>query len=66
LSISNGGSDDIFSPSLGITYKIEDKTLFRATAARGFIRPGRGLSVESPGYDGDPDRGVKGGVRIIF
>jgi hypothetical protein len=49
-----------------MTYKIEDKTLFRAAAARGFIRPGRGLSVESPGYDGDPDRGVKGGVRIIF
>jgi outer membrane receptor protein involved in Fe transport len=66
LSISNGGSDDIFSPSLGITYKIEDKTLFQATAARGFIQPGRRLSVESAGYDGDPDRWVEGGVRIKF
>lgn len=55
LSIENARSDDLINPSLGMTYKIEEETLFRATAARGFIRPGIGLVVGSAGYAGYPD-----------
>jgi vitamin B12 transporter len=55
LSISDVFSDDILSPSLGMTYKLEEETLFRATAAHGFIRPAIGLVVDDPGYYGNPD-----------
>ncbi len=55
LSIAGASSDDILSPSLGATYKITDDTLFRATAARGFIRPPISQVVGGPGFAGNPD-----------
>ncbi|MBI5556150.1 MAG: TonB-dependent receptor [Deltaproteobacteria bacterium] len=55
LSIAGAATDDIVSPSLGLTYPIDEQTLLRATAARGFIRPAIGLVVGTPGYAGYPD-----------
>lgn len=56
LSIVDASSYDLISPSLGTTYKVTDHTLLRATAARGFIRPGIGLTVgDGVGYPGDPE-----------
>ena len=55
LSIVNANSYDLVSPSLGATYSITEDTLFRATTARGFIRPGIGLVVGGAGYAGFPD-----------
>jgi vitamin B12 transporter len=57
LSIAGAANDDIVSPSLGMTYMIDEQTLLRATAARGFIRPGIGLVVGGPGYAGYADLG---------
>jgi vitamin B12 transporter len=39
LNISDIVEENQLSPSLGITYKITEDTLVRATAARGFTRP---------------------------
>jgi len=39
LDIAGIVNEDLFNPSLGMTYRITDKTLVRATAARGFARP---------------------------
>lgn len=55
LSIVDASSHNIISPSLGATYTITDDTLLRATMARGFIRPGIGLTVGAFGYEGYPD-----------
>ncbi|MDH4233495.1 MAG: TonB-dependent receptor, partial [Nitrospirota bacterium] len=55
LAISDVFSDDILSPSIGMTYKIEKETLFRASAAHGFMRPAIGLVADDPGFYGNPD-----------
>ena len=53
-SIADLASDDEISPSLGMTYKITNETLARATIARGFVRPG---ISQITGYEGlsNPD-----------
>jgi vitamin B12 transporter len=56
LSIKSAGSDDIVSPSLGATYRIEQETLLRATVSHGFIRRSIGLTVGTVGYAGDPEQ----------
>jgi vitamin B12 transporter len=55
LSISSGYSTDFISPSLGLTYKLTDMTLLRATASRGFRKPLISLVDPAPIFNGNPD-----------
>lgn len=51
---------DMSSPTLGITYKLTDNTLFRATAARGFNVPNLGsVFYSAPGYTPNPSLSVE-------
>ena len=58
VNISDVLVEDWLNPSLGMTYKITEDTLVRATVARGFVRPGTnrvtGLTGTF-GYAGNPE-----------
>jgi vitamin B12 transporter len=41
-------SSDLVNPSLGITYRLGEETIFRLSAARGFRRPGLGFAKGDP------------------
>jgi outer membrane receptor protein involved in Fe transport len=62
LSISDFFSDDLLNPSLGMTYKLEDETLFRATVAHGFIRPVIGF-VDTPDLETEDIWSYQAGIE---
>jgi len=52
----NSITDSFISPSLGLTYQLNDKTLLRAQAAKGFTLPDLGsTTLGGPFFDPNPD-----------
>lgn len=56
----NSVTESFTSPSLGLTYQLNDKTLLRAQAAKGFNLPDFGeTSIGGPFYDPNPNLQVE-------